>query len=195
MMKNKYIAYISKFGKIDERSMFGGTGVFQSNAMFALLVKDKLFIRGGLGMDTELSRLQCERYRQIKRKNTVTIDYFDVTYLFELRDPILDDLVQRSIIDAVMDRESYQRFVVRRLRDMPNMYLKLERMVKKAGVMDVDTFIALGAPKVFNMVRDIYGKGVDIRVLWKFAGAIEGVHWQLIQEPRKRQLLDSCYDR
>lgn len=72
------------------------------------------------------------------------------------------------------------------------MQLTLERMVKKAGVVDVDTFLELGAPEVFSKVKATYGNDVDVKLLWKFAGAIDGVHWKLIQEPRKRQLLASC---
>ncbi len=72
------------------------------------------------------------------------------------------------------------------------MQLTLERMVKKAGIDDIETFIELGAPEVFNKVCQIYGNDVDIKLLWKFAGAIDGIHWKLIQEPKKRQLLESC---
>ncbi|MFA0071460.1 TfoX/Sxy family protein, partial [Vibrio breoganii] len=77
----------------------------------------------------------------------------------------------------------------RRLRDLPNMQLTLERMVKKAGVDDVSMFMQLGAPEVFNKVREAYGNDVDLKLLWKFAGAIDGIHWKLLQEPRKQQLL------
>ncbi|MVE87829.1 DNA transformation protein, partial [Vibrio cholerae] len=60
---------------------------------------------------------------------------------------------------------------------------------------DVETFMSLGAPEVFNKVRQAYGSDVDVKLLWKFAGAIEGIHWKLLQEPRKRQLLESCQQR
>lgn len=46
--------------------------------------------------------------------------------------------------------------------------------------------------EVFNKVRVAYGNDVDVKLLWKFAGAIDGVHWKLIQEPRKKQLLALC---
>lgn len=194
MIKSRYLAYISQFGEIEKRSMFGGTGLFQRNAMFALLVHERLFIRGGGELDNELLSLQCEKYRHVKRQTTATVNYYDVTSLFDNGDVRLNELVRSAIEYAVASRVHSQQSGIRRLRDMPNMHLTLERMVKKAGVCDVDTFIALGAPKVFTKVRNIYGHDLDVSLLWKFAGAIEGVHWELIQEPRKRQLLDSCYE-
>lgn len=54
-------------------------------------------------------------------------------------------------------------------------------------------FMQLGAPEVFNKVREAYGNDVDLKLLWKFAGAIDGIHWKLLQEPRKQQLLKSCH--
>lgn len=36
--------------------------------------------------------------------------------------------------------------------------------------------------EVFIKVRDTYGNNIDIRLLWKFTGAIEGRHWKLIEE-------------
>ena len=41
-------------------------------------------------------------------------------------------------------------------------------------------------------VKQAYGNDIDVKLLWKFAGAVDGIHWKLIQEPRKRQLLENC---
>ncbi|WP_196348891.1 TfoX/Sxy family DNA transformation protein, partial [Vibrio harveyi] len=46
--------------------------------------------------------------------------------------------------------------------------------------------------EVFNKVRVTYGSDVDVKLLWKFAGATDGIHWKLLQEPRKKQLLAMC---
>ncbi len=64
------------------------------------------------------------------------------------------------------------------------MQLTLERMVKRRVLMMLKPF-ELGPVEVFNKVRVAYGNDVDVKLLWKFAGAIDGVHWKLIQEPRK----------
>lgn len=69
------------------------------------------------------------------------------------------------------------------------MQLTLERMVKKAGVPDVDSFLEIGAVDVFKKVNHTYGGDVDVKLLWKFAGAESGVHWTLLQEPAKQALL------
>jgi len=72
---------------------------------------------------------------------------------------------------------------------LPNMRLTLERMVKKAGVPDVSSFISLGAAEVYRKVRSSHGKDLDLKLLWMFAGAIDGCHWTLLKDDHKERLL------
>jgi len=195
MVELAFFDFVNKFGESQKRSMFGGIGLFQKDAMYALLTNDCIYIRGGDELDDRLIALGCEKYRHVKKQTVATVNYYDITALFADGYSDLDEIVGTSIKKAVDQRVVQKSSLNRRLRDLPNMQLTLERMVKKAGVEDVDTFIKLGAPEVFNKVCKAYGNDVDIKLLWKFAGAIEGIHWKLLQEPRKRQLLDSCQQR
>ncbi|KQH85540.1 TfoX/Sxy family DNA transformation protein [Vibrio sp. Vb2880] len=195
MCEHRFFDYAIKFGAYQKRSMFGGIGLFQQEAMYALLTDDCIFIRGGEDLDKILTDLGCEKYRHVKKQTTATVNYYDITQLFEQNYSDLDSIIERAILYSIEQRYFQKSHANRRLRDLPNMQLTLERMVKKAGVEDVDTFMRLGAPEVFNKVRRIYGSDLDVKLLWKFAGAIEGIHWKLLQEPRKRQLLESCHAR
>ncbi|CAM3741887.1 TfoX/Sxy family DNA transformation protein [Vibrio aquimaris] len=192
MTEQNFISYVNKFGSFQKRSMFGGLGLFKQGAMFALISSGQVFIRGGEQLDRQLMQLGCTKYRHVKKQTTATVNYYDVTRLFLSRSAKLDDIVRQSMQFSVSQRHHKKSSASRRLRDLPNMQLTLERMVKKSGIGDVDTFVELGAPKVFSKVKATYGNDVDVKLLWKFAGAIDGVHWKLIQEPRKRQLLASC---
>jgi DNA transformation protein len=192
MIEQSFYDYTTQFGESQTRSMFGGTGLFRHNAMYALISNDSVFIRGGGELDEILKSLECQKFRHIKKQSTATVNYYDVTRLFlESRDK-LTPLVKVSIENSVSQRSVKKSASSRRLRDLPNMQLTLERMVKKSGVEDVNRFMELGAAKVFHCVKRTYGKDVDVKLLWKFAGAIDGVHWELIQDPTKKQLLEVC---
>ena len=193
MTEQRFMDFVSAFGTFQKRSMFGGTGLFKKEAMFALISGDKIFIRGGVQLDLRLNELRCEKYRHVKKQTTATVNYYDITQLFNHQHDALYDIVKTSIKLSVDQRQFQKSSASRRLRDLPNMQLTLERMVKKAGIDDVDTFMELGAPAVYSRVRTAYGTDVDVKLLWKFAGAVEGIHWKLIQEPRKRQLLECCH--
>ncbi|MEZ9066620.1 TfoX/Sxy family DNA transformation protein [Vibrio atlanticus] len=193
MTETAFINYVNQFGEHQKRSMFGGIGLFQNDAMFALLSEDCVFIRGGKLLDKKLTGLDCEKYRHVKKQTTATVNYYDITDLFTSEHPELDSIIRTSIDNSIQQRSFKKSSASRRLRNLPNMQLTLERMVKKAGVDDVSMFMQLGASEVFNKVREAYGNDVDLKLLWKFAGAIDGIHWKLLQEPRKQQLLKSCH--
>ncbi|SBS68023.1 TfoX/Sxy family DNA transformation protein [Vibrio atlanticus] len=193
MTETAFINYVNQFGEHQKRSMFGGIGLFQNDAMFALLSEDCVFIRGGKLLDKKLTGLDCEKYRHVKKQTTATVNYYDITDLFTSEHPELDSIIRTSIDNSIQQRSFKKSSASLRLRDLPNMQLTLERMVKKAGVDDVSMFMQLGASEVFNKVREAYGNDVDLKLLWKFAGAIDGIHWKLLQEPRKQQLLKSCH--
>ncbi|HHX8313071.1 TfoX/Sxy family DNA transformation protein [Vibrio diabolicus] len=192
MTDQAFFKYVRNFSEYQKRSMFGGIGLFTDDAMFALVSNDCCYLRGGNGLDEVFTQLDCEKYKHVKKQTTATVNYYDVTDLFESGYAGLDELVQKSIEYSIKERKYQKSSASRRLRDLPNMQLTLERMVKKAGVDDVETFLELGPVKVFNKVKVAYGNDVDVKLLWKFAGATDGVHWKLIQEPRKKQLLALC---
>ncbi|WP_194089280.1 TfoX/Sxy family DNA transformation protein [Vibrio hibernica] len=192
-MEQTFFEYVTKFGMFQKRSMFGGIGLFSDDAMYALISGNVIFIRGGGDLDAFLKNKGCKRYKHVKKQTVATVNYFDVTELFTERDDSLDYLICSSIEYSKQERAFQKSEESKRLRDLPNMQLTLERMVKKAGIPDVSTFLNLGPEDVFQRVKETYGGDVDIRLLWKFAGAVDGCHWKLIQEPRKQQLLSNVH--
>ncbi|EIX4883271.1 TfoX/Sxy family DNA transformation protein [Vibrio vulnificus] len=192
MTEQAFFDYINQFGDFQKRSMFGGIGLFAEDAMFALVSNGCYYLRGGDSLDDTFCQLGCEKYRHVKKQTTATVNYYEVSNLLDNRDGQLDRLVKQSIACSVKQRNFQKSSASRRLRDLPNMQLTLERMVKKAGIDDVETFMELGAIEVFDRVKQAYGSDVDVKLLWKFAGAVEGIHWKLLQEPRRKQLLAAC---
>lgn len=191
-MTKMFYRYIGKFASYQKRSMFGGIGLFVEDAMYALIVDEKYFIRGGEGLDECFVRLNCEKYLHMKRQSTALVNYYNVTALFYSGDRELDHLIKRSIQCAIEYKKYKSSFESRRLRDLPNLHLTLERMLKRSGIADVPTFFDYGAEKTFMLVKDKHGPHINEQLLWKFAGAIDGVHWMLLPESRKKGLLEAC---
>lgn len=189
--KEELFNYLHEFGGFEKRSMFGGTGVFINGAMYAIITDRALYLRGGEQLDSKLMAQGCERFRHVKRSTTAVVNYYNVTDVY-LQDKIrCSELIRHSIDVAVSEKVYKLSDQSKRLRDLPNMRLTLERMVKKAGIPDVSSFVALGAVEVFRKVRQSQGKDLDLKLLWMFAGAIDGCHWTLLKDDHKKQLLRS----
>ncbi|HBV75524.1 MULTISPECIES: TfoX/Sxy family DNA transformation protein [Vibrio] len=192
-LERSFFEYVTKFGSFQKRSMFGGIGLFSEDAMYALISNGTIFIRGGGDLDQSLEAKNCKRYKHVKKQTVATVNYFDITKLYTEGDVALDGIIEASIEYSKRERAFQKSEDSRRLRDLPNMQLTLERMVKKSGVPDVTTFLQMGPEDVFKRVKETYGSDVDIRLLWKFAGAVDGCHWKLIQEPRRQKLLSNVH--
>ena len=181
--------YLREFGVFEKRSMFGGTGVFIDSAMYAIITDEALFLRGGGELDQQLTLSGCEKFRHIKRSTTAVVNYYDITHLYHQDLPLCAKMVKQSIAISTSEKSYKMSGRSKRIRDLPNMRLTLERMVKKAGVPDVSSFVSLGAVEVFRKVRINQGKDLDVKLLWMFAGAIDGCHWTLLKDDQKQRLL------
>lgn len=188
-LEERFFNFVKKLGKFNKRSMFGGVGLFTEDAMFSLVTEGRLYVRGGGDVDDQFEKLGCERFKHVKKSTIATVNYFDISELFEKRPTLLLTMIKEAMDNSRAEREFKKSKENRRLRDLPNMQLTLERMIKKAGVPDVDSFFDVGAVSVFRKVNNTYGGDVDVKLLWKFAGAESGVHWTLLQEPTKKALL------
>ena len=187
--KEDIFNYLREFGGFEKRSMFGGTGIFIDSAMYAIINDEALFLRGGGDLDQQLILLGCEKFRHIKRSTTAVVNYYDVTHVYNQDVALCSNLVKGSIAISTSDKNFKKSDKSKRIRDLPNMRLTLERMVKKAGVPDVSSFVSLGAVEVFRKVRQSQGKDLDVKLLWMFAGAIDGCHWTLLKDEQKQRLL------
>ncbi|AJR09260.1 DNA transformation protein [Photobacterium gaetbulicola] len=187
--RDEIFNYLREFGEFEKRSMFGGTGIFIDSAMYAIITDGALFLRGGGELDQQLTSLGCERFRHIKRSTTAVVNYYDVSRVYQQNLALCSRLVKQSIAISTSEKNYKMSGKSKRIRDLPNMRLTLERMVKKAGVPDVTSFVSLGAVEVFRKVRHSQGKDLDVKLLWMFAGAIDGCHWTLLKDDQKQRLL------
>ncbi|QUJ69044.1 TfoX/Sxy family DNA transformation protein [Photobacterium sp. GJ3] len=189
LIKETFIDYLDTFVPNEQRSMFGGTGIFVQGAMYALLSNGKFYIRGGEKLDHQLLELGCRKFKHVKRSTVAIVNYYDITSVYASQPALCADLVQSSIAIALKEKVMKGAARNRRLRDLPNLRLTLERMMKKAGIADVDSFYQMGAVESYLMVKQSQGKNVDQKLLWMFAGAVEGCHWTLLDPSLKEELL------
>lgn len=190
MVKSRFHRLVVTGNDVKTKPIFGDVGVFCQGAMFALIGENKLYLKGGDWLDSRFKELQCQRYC-IKKKNSQTVvNYYDVTDLVIHDHSYVDTLISSSKKLAIRQYQAQNSFENKRLRDLPNMNVSLERYLKKANIFSIKQLYELGAEKAFVKIRALNGKGSDKRVLLKLYGAINSVQWQLIQEPTINRLMD-----
>jgi DNA transformation protein len=91
---------------------------------------------------------------------------------------------------AKQDKLSAESKKKRRLKDLPNMRLATERMLKKAGIQTVEQLQDVGASQAYNAIKQSQELDPKPELLWALEGAIRGEHWSLISHERREQLLE-----
>lgn len=175
-------------GNIKSRSMFGGFGIFSGDIMFALVVKNELHIRA----DDKKAKLFTEQgmspYVYHKRGFPVVTKYFALNEAQWQSSDSIFELAQEALTQARADKAHQQREQVDRLKDLPNLRLGTERMLKKAGIESVEALKQHGSLEAFKAIR-AFNEEVTVELLWALEGAIEGKHWSVIPQSRREELL------
>jgi DNA transformation protein and related proteins len=180
-----------KLSPVTSRSMFGGFGLFIEGTMFALVVKDKLHLRAD---DTTLKQFTSNGYKPYvysKRGFPVITKYYALPdECWENPQDILA-MGKKALENAKVEKNSQSQKKIQRLKDLPNLRLTTERMLKKAGINSVDDLYNKGALNAYKAIQTTNpNASLTIELLWALEGAIEGTHWSVIPQSRRDELLN-----
>lgn len=179
-----------QLGQIHSRSMFGGFGIFADDTMFALVVNDKLHMRANNKLSKQFKALGLEPYIYKKRGFPVVTKYFALTDEWVADTQQTLDIAQEALSAAKEEKQRQSKAKPNRLKDLPNLRLATERMLKKAGIDDVESLEDAGAVEAFKAIQSTHTSSVNIELLWALEGAINGTHWSVIPHSRREELLE-----
>ncbi len=178
-----------RLGKIHSRSMFGGFGIFADDTMFALVVNDKLHIRADDELAKRCKEIGLEPYVYKKRGFPVVTKYFALTEDWSNDEQRTLSMAQEALEAAKQDKQTQAETKPTRLKDLPNLRLATERMLKKAGINDVESLKSAGAVEAFKAIQSTHTSELTVELLWALEGAINGTHWSVIPQSRRQELL------
>ncbi len=178
-------------GTIKSRSMFGGFGIFCDDTMFALVVNDRLHLRAGKQNEKEFKQLDMVPYTYKKRGFPVITKYFEIPMDWWEKEEVLMGFVVRAHEIARDDKNIKKTTVATRIKDLPNLRLANERMLKKVGIDSVEKLHQEGAVRAFQALQRNTSSSLSLDMLWALEGAIDGRHWSVITPQRRNELLTS----
>lgn len=189
VLKNS-LKLFEKFGKVKSRSMFGGFGIFVDDAMFALVVNNALHIRSCKPLEEQFKKENYQPYVYKKRGFPVITKYFSLPdSLWNNSEDILN-IAQVALKSAREEKESSSEDKPTRLKDLPNLRLGTERMLKKVGIESVSQLRNMGSVQAFKAIQASQEAPVNIELLWALEGALNGTHWSVISQTRRNELIE-----
>jgi DNA transformation protein len=172
-------------GSIKAQSMFGGYGIFYRDAMFALLFHNHLFIRECPAIKEDLASLGCTPYSYKKRGFLATTRYMILPD--DMDDQYRDELMYRAWEASFAQKNVTVESNVR-IKDLANLELKFERMLKKIGVTSPEQLAELGAAQAYCSIKSNVNSTISEEALFKLHGAINNVHWSTISHETRDHL-------
>ncbi|MGL4224164.1 MAG: TfoX/Sxy family DNA transformation protein [Vibrio sp.] len=178
-----------QLGRVKSRSMFGGFGIFVDDTMFALVVNDTLHIRADEASIEKFKQQGYAPYVYKKRGFPVVTKYYALPDNC-WSDPASILTEAHTALDvAKVERETQAQTKPDRLKDLPNLRLATERMLKKAGIETVASLQSNGSVAAYKAIQRTHTAEVSLELLWALEGAIEGKHWSVIPQQRRDELL------
>ena len=178
-----------QLGQIKSRSMFGGFGIFADETMFALVVNDKLHVRADAQLTQQFKALELEPYVYKKRGFPVVTKYFALSDEWVTDSDRTLQVARQALNVAEEEKKAQSKAKPNRLKDLPNLRLATERMLKKAGIDDVQSLEQAGAVNAYKAIQSTHSAEVSVELLWALEGAIHGTHWSVIPQTRRQELL------
>ncbi|MBK5073728.1 TfoX/Sxy family DNA transformation protein [Budviciaceae bacterium CWB-B4] len=169
------IEHFSELGELTSRSMFGGYGICKGKVMFGLVSEDKFYLRANKKLEAVFATYGMNQFVYSKRGIPVLLKYYHVNESLWRSKEALRRFAAEALFAASseMREKDTQEYV--RIKDLPNLNLAIERMLRQAGIKSCEELFSLGAFQSFIKIREMK-KGIKSDLLFSLAGAIEGCH-------------------
>lgn len=170
---------------ITVRSVFGGKGVLSEGVMFALVKDDAIYLKASNDtLKDDFITSGCKAYEFNWRSHSR--NYPSLSNYYSVPADISHSMQQISTLAAEIWSTSHQikleKETPTRIKDLPNMQYKTERMLRKAGINSIEELREYGPVNAYRAICLNQDKNPGINLLYHIAGAIEGIHWSIIPD-------------
>ncbi|MFA0438444.1 hypothetical protein BCU70_13180 [Vibrio sp. 10N.286.49.C2] len=173
------------------RSVFGGKGILSQGIMFALIKGDKLYVRAvNSHYKQSFDALDYKPYES--NWHSLTRNYPGLTNYYEIPSDLACHTLHIATLcgdiwDAAVEQQRIKATPTR-IKDLPNMQYKTERMLRKAGITSIEELRQTGPVDAYRAICQQQQKHPGATLLYSIAGALEGIHWSIIPDTVKKTL-------
>ncbi|MFS2224926.1 TfoX/Sxy family DNA transformation protein [Pantoea sp. B65] len=189
---------LAPLGKIDARTQFGGYSLAVEKIVFAVVAEGELYLRACEQIQPYVGAGRMPRLIFHKRGMPVSLNYFRVDEALWAQPETLLAL-SRSALQCAQ-QQSQEKMENLRVKDLPNMGVRLEMMLRQVGICSVQSLRAEGAKRSWLKLKAQH-KNLGINTLFALEGAITGRHQAALPDAVQQELRDwfnhavkSCYE-
>lgn len=159
--------------EIATKKLFSGYGVYCGKDMFGIICNKHFYLRAEQNLVNFLLEYGAKRWMEdCKMRLAIGLYYLIPDNILHNRD-IFRYVVMKSIkqvrdnklIKLARDKE--------RIKFLPNLSIRYERLLAKIGVYSVDDFIGMGPELAFAKLKKFHSKDITMEAFWKLLAALK----------------------
>lgn len=179
------IQQLAPLGHVQSRTQFGGYALAVERVVFALIKEDQLYLRASEELREYVAEQPLEPLTFRKRGIAVSLNYYKVDDNLWAHPEHLVALSAASLETARREQDDRQGKV--RLKDLPNVSLRLEMMLHEIGICTVKHLHEAGAKQCWLKLRR-NNHHLGLKTLLALEGAISGHHQAALPQTIKTEL-------
>ncbi|OOF44572.1 DNA transformation protein [Rodentibacter trehalosifermentans] len=177
-------------GNVTSKNLFTGYGLFyKKELMFALWLNDKFYLQAKAELANHLTHRGCVPFTKNEvNAKFVLSDYYCLSTEILNNKTLLRKLLLLSIKQIQDRKNEIALSKINRLKDLPNLSIKYERMLKKIDIPDVKTLRIVGAENAIVRLRK-FGIPATLNTYWKLSCALSNKNYEFLTRKQKEILL------
>ncbi|EXU73681.1 MULTISPECIES: TfoX/Sxy family DNA transformation protein [Erwinia] len=176
---------LAQLGDIACRSQFGGFSLSVDRVVFAVVADGELYLRACEQVRPYITERKMKSLTLNKRGIPVSLEYYRVDEPLWKEPQQLLALSKLCLQGAMQQRAWNQQN--RRLKDLPNLTMRLEVLLRHVGISTVKMLKEQGSRRCWLKLH-AHNQNLGINVLFALEGAILGRHHQALPQAIKAEL-------
>ncbi|TCP97332.1 regulator of competence-specific genes [Cricetibacter osteomyelitidis] len=176
-------------GPITVKKLFTGYGFFSEEHMFGIWCNGHFYVRAENDLADYLCSMGATHWiEDCKMKLAISHYYL-----------ILDDLktdkdnYQKLLISSIQQIKSNKtKFIMKnteRIRNLPNLSLKHERLLGKINIHSASELYIVGAEVAFARLKKYYASNITLNIYWALLGALKRKYVDTLTQVEKMNAL------
>ncbi|WP_424765456.1 TfoX/Sxy family DNA transformation protein [Necropsobacter rosorum] len=176
-------------GHVTARNLFTGYGLFKDELMFGIYQNGNFYLRAEDELASHLERQGAVSYSSLTHNIGLNIsNYYRLPKAILQNKDYCRELILLSIAQIKSQRLAEALAKKNRIKALPNLSVKHERLLAKIGLNSIAAFKAVGAANCYVRLKQC-GLSVNMILFWNLTAALLNKHVNLLTAKEKEQAL------
>ncbi|WP_044469958.1 TfoX/Sxy family DNA transformation protein [Mannheimia massilioguelmaensis] len=176
-------------GEVTARHLFMGYGLFYQDLMFGIYSKGQFYLKGEHKLAEVFENMGAVSWTTTAKSSDLAIaNYYELPISVTKDENVYKRLVIASVKQIQQKKLDAELARKERIKELPNLSIKHERLLAKIDIYDVKTFKEVGPFKCFIQLKQ-KGIPINIELFWLLLAALQNKHVSLLTHAERKQAL------